>query len=109
MPHKIPLPAISVGATRVVSIDLQDDLRAGVLLTGTPVIEEVGGSDLTIDNKTVNGSAITVKGRSVAIGKAIQFRVSGMKAGKTYQIDVTCSTNGSPAETQPYRCILPVV
>ena len=110
MPHRIYLTnPISVGAQRVVSIDLQDDLRSGVLLTGTPTVEEVGGSDLSIDNKAVNVASLTIDGRTVAIGKAIQFRVSGQKAGKTYQIDVSCGTNGTPAETQPYRVILEVI
>ena len=110
MPHKIYLTSpISVGATRVVSLDLQDDLRSGVTLTGTPSVEEVGGSDLVIDNKSVSSDSLTIDGRSVAAGKAIQFRVSGQKAGKRYLIDVSCGTTGSPAETQPYQVVLEVI
>lgn len=110
MPHKIHLNSpISVGATRVVSLDLQDDLRSGVTFTGTPVVEEVGGSDLTLDNKAVSGAVLTIDGRSVAAGKAIQFRVSGQKAGKRYLLDVSCGTTGSPAETQSYQVVLEVI
>lgn len=89
------LPKISVGDTDTVSVDLQDYLDSGETFTGTPTVVEITTTDLTLSNKTVNAAAITIQGRAVGIGAAIQFKVSGQLAGRTYKIQVTGTTTAS--------------
>lgn len=89
-------PIISVGDTDVVSVDLQDYLDSGETFTGsTPTIVEVTTTDLTLSNKAVNTSTLIVDGRSVGIGQAIQCKVSGQLAGRTYRLQFTCATTAS--------------
>lgn len=101
MPITLPQrPILSVGDVDVASIDFQDYLDAGELLTGTPTVVEITTTDLTLANKTVNTSALIIDGRSVAVGKAVQFKVSGQVAGKTYTVQVTVSTDATIARTK---------
>jgi hypothetical protein len=104
---------ISVGAARVVAIDCTNALSLNPatkalreFLTGTPMVVEVTTTDLTITNKTVSTQAEWIKGRSVVTGAAILFRVAGQKVGVTYRVRVTCSTNGTPAQTLVYDVLL---
>lgn len=83
---------------RNVSLDLSGKLDDGELLTGTPTVEPVSPSDLTIANAGLNTAAITINGNEVAISKAVQFRVSGGTVGK-HRIRVTVSTNSTPVQT----------
>ncbi|HEB79102.1 MAG TPA: hypothetical protein ENI79_01330 [Rhodospirillales bacterium] len=89
----------SVSGVRNVAIDHQDALKKGELVILTPTITEVSTSDLTLSNKVVNTVAITIDNRSVAIGKAVQFKVSGGLAGIEYTINVNVDTDSSPAQT----------
>jgi len=89
-------PVIAVGETRNVAVSFVDVLDDDELLTGTPTIVEVTTNDLTLTNKTVNTSVLTINGHSVAIGKAIQFKVSGqLVANSPYTIKITVSTNAA--------------
>lgn len=81
-------------------------LEAGETLTGTPTAAAAG---LTIDNVRVNTGEVTVDGATVAIGRAVQFRVAGGTSGATYEIDVTCGTTSSPAQTLVVECMLTVL
>jgi hypothetical protein len=73
-------------------------LDDGELLTGTPSIASVP-SGLTFANAKVNTVALTINGITVAIGKAVQFKVSGGTSGVQYQMEVSCATDASPAQT----------
>ena len=84
---------------RNVAVNFQGKLDSGELLTGTPTVVEVTTSDLTIDNVAVNTAALTIDGVSVAIGEAVQFRVSGGNAGTDYTIRIDVGTDASPAQT----------
>jgi hypothetical protein len=99
---------LSVGATRMVRINCTDDLDDGASLTGTPTVAEQTTSDLTLDDKAVNAATYScaVTGKTVAIGKAIEFTVAGGSAGTDYTVRCTCSTDSSPAETLVYDVIL---
>ena len=77
---------ISSGAVEIVSINHTDELDAGDTLTGTPTITEVETTDLTLSSKQVNSGALVIENRDVAIGKAVQFKIQGQKAGTTYLI-----------------------
>lgn len=93
------LPTASAGATRLVAVDYTDDLDSGELLTGTPTIAEVTTTDLTITNKVVSTGALTIDGRAVVAGAAVQCLVTGQQAGTTYRIRITVGTDSTPAQT----------
>jgi len=94
MPIKLDQrPVISVGDTDIAKIDYTDYLDSTELLTGTPTVAEVTTTDLTLTNKTVNATEVRILERDVAIGKAVQFKVSGQKINTEYSIRVTASTD----------------
>lgn len=89
-----------VGEVRTPAVSFVGVLEAGELLTGTPTVVEVGTTDLTLENKAVNTAALTISGKSVAIGQAVQFKVSGQaSANSPYTLLVTTATDASPAQT----------
>ena len=90
---------LSVGDVDVVGINCTDYLDSGELLTGTPTITEITTSDLTFANQAVSTTALTIDGATVAIGMAIQFKVSGQQAGKKYKVKYSCGTDATPART----------
>jgi hypothetical protein len=92
---------MSAGAARNVAIDYTSELaKTGELLTGTPTITEVTTSDLTLSNKAVSTASLTILGETVAIGKAVQFKVSaGSGLLGQYTVRITVSTDATPAQT----------
>lgn len=93
--------SMTTGEVRTVAAHFLDKLGSNELLTGTPTVAEQTTSVLTLDNKRVNTGALTVLGRTVAVGKAVQFRItaSGATAGTEYTIKITCGTDATPAQT----------
>ena len=100
---------ISAGATEVVSVDCVDFLDTGELFTGTLTITEDTTTDLTLSNKVVSTASLTISDRTVAIGKAIQFKVTGQVAGVTYLVFITCTTDATVARVAKFglkmRCV----
>ena len=93
-------PTAVAGETRLFSVSFENKLDSGELLTGTPTVAEETTTDLTISNKVVSTAALTINHRSVAIGRAIQFKVSGfLVANSPYTILITCGTDSDPAQT----------
>lgn len=93
-------PPAATGDTRNCACSFAAQLDSGESLTGTPTVVEQTTTDLTIASKAVNTAVLTINGTSVAIGAAVQFKVSGMKTtGSPYTIKVTVSTNATPAQT----------
>ena len=89
-----------VGETRTPAVSFVDLLESGELLTGTPTVTEVTTTDLTLDNKAVNTGELTINSKTVAIGQAVQFRVSDQSvANSPYTLLVTVSTDATPAQT----------
>ena len=86
------------GEKRNVKVDASEKLDSSESLTGTPVVAEVGGSDLTIADEAVNSAEMTVKRDTEAAKRGYKFSVSGGTAGKTYELKITCSTNDSVAQ-----------
>lgn len=103
----IYFPPIGVGESRIAAIDGQRDLDSAETFSGTPTVVEVTTTDLTLSSKQINTVAIVVLDKNVAIGKGIQFLVSGALAGKVYQINVTTTSSTTPSQTRVYRCWLP--
>lgn len=94
------IPNLSEGDTEMFAVDCSDLLDGTELLTGTPTAVEQTTSDLTIGNVAVNTATLTILGRSVVAGKAVQFSVSGqLQANSPYTVRVTTATDASPART----------
>ena len=102
-------PIISVGDTEKVSVNFTDHLDSGESLTGTPTVVEVTTSNLNMASKSVNAATYieSQTGETVAIGKAVQFTVTGGLANNSpYTINVTVSTDATPARTFVRRIYL---
>ena len=100
------VPCKEESEVRNVAVDFTDELDAGELLTGTPTVTE---ATLTIGNIAINTAPLTINGRTVAIGAAVQFNVSGGTATTTYDIKVSVDTDATPAQTLLTTCKLLVV
>ena len=88
-------PMISVGDVEKGAVSFADKLDTGETLTGTPTVTEVSTADLTLGSKAVSTTSLTILGETVAAAEAVQFTVSGQKAGTLYTISVTASTTAS--------------
>lgn len=88
----------SVAEVRNAVVDFQGKLSAGEILTGTPTVTSVP-TGLTFANIAVNTVALTVNDVAVAIGEAVQFKVSGGTAGTRYTLVISAGTNATPAQT----------
>lgn len=99
---------VSAGAKRMVAVDFTKWLDGAAVLTGTPTVVEVTTSALTLANKAVSTTTLTINDRTVAVGKAVQFSVITPSdgAGTNYRVRVTVSSDGSPAEYEPIDVIL---
>jgi len=85
--------------TRNISVRFSELLDDGEVLTGTPTILELNGSDLTISNKVVSTAALTINGVSTPLGEAVQCSIAGGTAGATYDIQIVAVTDSTPAQT----------
>ena len=99
-------PDVSAGGVPLGAISYADTLDSGESLTGSVTIIEVTSADvpvvsgdLTISNAAVNTAVLTINNKSVAIGKAVQFRVVGQQAGESYILRSVVSTDSMPAQT----------
>lgn len=87
------------GETRTVFVDLGPKLSADELLTGTPTVEEIGSSDLTITGVGLNVLDETVAGRLASVDQAVVFTVAGGVAGTEYRLRITAGTDADTAQT----------
>ena len=102
--------SIRVGDVRTPAMSFVGILESGELLTGTPLVVEETTADLTLTNKVVNTAELTINGKTVAIGQAVQFSVSGhLVANSPYTILVTASTDATPAQTFKNRKLILLV
>ena len=92
------LPSFAVGDTQNGAVSFANQLDTSEVLTGTPTITEVTTTDLTLSNKAVNIAALTINGVEVAIGEAVQFKVTSMTAA-SYTLKITAVTDSTPAQT----------
>lgn len=98
-------PTILVGEIRGVSVNFTGKLDQGELLTGTPVITP-DPADLTCSSPRVSTTALAINGRTVAIGKAVQFTITGGTADTEYTVTVTVLT--TMGQTLMGRCVIAV-
>lgn len=93
-------PVMATGDVRNCAVSFAEQLDAGETLTGTPTIAEQTTTDLTISSAVVSTTALTINGVSVAIGEAVQFKVSGQLTTHTpYKLKITTTTTSTPAQT----------
>ena len=99
-------PQFAVGAVGLASVDFQDALDAGESLTGTVTCSQVDSTDtavvggvLVFANAAVNAAALTINNRSVAIGKGVQFKITGHSAA-AYRVRIVVATGSTPAQTK---------
>jgi hypothetical protein len=88
-------PTVSVGDVEKGAVSFANYLDTGETLTGTPLVDEVTTTDLTLGGKAVSSAALTILGESVSAGQAVQFTMSGQKANTLYTIRVTATTTAS--------------
>ena len=85
-------------ATKTLVVSFDKVIDTGVLLTGTPTVDEEETTDLIISNIAINSVTVTVLKKPVAAGRAVLFSCAGGVDGVTYSIKITVSTDGSPTE-----------
>lgn len=73
-------------------------LDSGELLTGVPSVTS-DTTGLTIGSVTLSIETLTINGKSVAAGQAVQFNVAGGVDGVDYLLQITATTDSSPAQT----------
>ncbi len=94
------IPTFAVGEIRNCSVSFDALLSSGEGLTGTVNAVEQTTNHLTISNSVVSTNALTIRGKSVAVAKAVQFSVRNhVVSGSPYTIQITTSTNSTPAQT----------
>ena len=98
---KVENPSVYIprGSTSVVTFDLGPRLENGETLTGTPAIEDVNSTgELSLTEAQVN--SVEDLDNAIEIGKAAQFLISSTTTEcKSYEIKITTSTTGTPAQT----------
>jgi len=97
-----------VSETRNVAVSFSGLLDSSEVLTGTPTVTEVTTNDLTLSNKVLNASAVIINGESVPANEAILFSVLG-GIPKYYTIQLSCSTDATPAQVLYDNIILDVI
>jgi len=99
------IPVTAEGSVELFSESLDGVLDSGELVASITSVTEVTSTDLTISNESVSSAALTINGISVAIGKAIQFKVIGqLTATKNYTLKMIVVTDSSPAQTKVRFC-----
>lgn len=93
------------GEVRGAAVSFHGKLDQGELLTGTPTASASPGT-LTCSSERVSDSALTINGRQVAAGKAVQLTLSGGVAAVEYTVTVTAQT--TLGQTLIGRFIVPV-
>jgi hypothetical protein len=88
-------------------------LASGETLTGTPTaqITTVTGADATpslvLSGVIVNAAPLSVAGKTIAAGAAVQAVASAGGFGSQYLIAITCSTS-NPNKTLVLKAMLPL-
>jgi hypothetical protein len=84
-------------------VDFSRKLRAGELLTGTPTVEEIVSTDLTIENPVVMADIPPTPAEFNAaeqlVYKSVQFTVTGGVAGTSYVLRITATTDATYPQT----------
>jgi hypothetical protein len=99
--------------SRILTLDATLDLPSGETLTGTPTVDitTIAGSDTTpslqLTGVIVNSASLTVAGRTIAAGSAVQAVASAGTFGSRYLIAIVFPTT-NPNETLVLKSVLPM-
>ena len=110
--------SLKPGERRTFAVAVPD--LGGDAMTGTPTVTPTvvtgsalsSTSHLTIDNVAVNSAARTVNGTEYAAGLVITGRIAASSSavvGTRYNLELSCATSGSPAQTPMGDVTLEVV
>lgn len=104
-PHK------SETGIRNASISFFGYLDTGELLTGTPLVVEVGGTnDLTFSSIRINTADIVINDFVVVAGQAVLVSIAnGLQSNSPYKIKITVSTSAATSQTIVVAVLLDVV
>lgn len=94
---------IAAGDTETMSIDCTPHLDSGETISSVDTVEvDSGPSGSTISNKAANTAAYTdaYRGTTVAIGKAVTFKIATSSTTGTYDIKYTVTTSGGRSWTR---------
>jgi hypothetical protein len=97
----------------VLTFDATLMLAAGETLTGTPSVQitTATGADATpslqLNNVIVNSAPLSVAGKTIAVGAAVQAVASAGGFGSQYLIAITCLTS-NPNKTLVLKAMLPM-
>jgi hypothetical protein len=95
------IPTVVVGESNNFAVSFANVLDAGELLLAVAAVVEETTSDLAIDHAAVNAQTLSINGRSVQPGKAVQFRVSRQQAEHSpYTLRLIVTTNSDPPQTK---------
>ena len=94
-------PVLVAGETTNARYSLKGKLDSGELATGTPTITEETTSDLTITNKAINSSTLTINDdTAVLAGQAAIWTTTGqLLATREYTLKITFTTDASQTRT----------
>lgn len=84
---------------RNIAIDFGAKLGPDELLTGTPVVVEVGSTDLTISHPLVINDIRSIGTRLAKANEAVEVIVAGGVAGTTYRLRATATTDATNPQT----------
>lgn len=84
-------PSMAAAEVRGAAVNFSGKLDQGELLTGTPTASASPGT-LTCSSARVSTAALTINGRLVTLGKAVQLTLSGGVAAVEYTVTVTAQT-----------------
>lgn len=99
---------IRFGSERNVLVDYSDALESSELIASVET-DELGSSDLTLESAGPSEESLIILGRTVAAGKAAQFRVSGGVRGSRYIIELTVTTDADDPQVFVDRYVLEVI
>ena len=87
-------------------VDFSAQLATGETLSGSPTVT-VSPLGPTLGTATVNSSALSPRdgGAAVAIGKGVQFTITGGASRQRYELTISCGTTTS-GRTVAGKCIL---
>lgn len=90
--------SISPSDVELIAVDFTDTLSTTETLT-TPTATQIGTTVLTLASVAVNTGSTEVLGRTVSVGKAVSFRVSGQTLSNAYRVRVQVVTTSIPTRT----------
>ena len=85
---------LMIGEQANVAIDFRGLLDTGETLTGTPTVTEVDTTLFTLSSKAVSVGSLTINGKTVGAGLAVQFFINATAAtAGGYLLRVLCGTS----------------